>query len=181
MQTSTTPLSGLMVIEPSTFKDHRGYFYEGFQYNRYRELGIPSFVQDNVSRSYKNVLRGLHYQLPFPQGKLVGVTHGSIWDVAVDLRCQSPTFGQWFSIILNDENHKQLYIPPGFAHGFCVLSEAADVYYKCTELYSPGNEHGLAWNDPLLNIAWPIQTPILSTKDMHYPSLQELPHDKLFT
>lgn len=180
MQTKTAPLQGLIIIEPAVFKDNRGYFYEGFQQKRYAELGIPPLVQDNVSRSTKNVIRGLHYQLPHAQGKLVGVTNGSVWDVVVDIRQSSPTFGQWFGITLNDENHLQMYIPPGFAHGFCVLSETADFYYKCTEFYSPGNEHGLSWNDPKLNIPWPTKNPILSPKDEVYLPLSEVSNDKLF-
>ncbi|MBX3709310.1 MAG: dTDP-4-dehydrorhamnose 3,5-epimerase [Gammaproteobacteria bacterium] len=175
------PLSGLLIIEPSTFTDNRGYFYEAFQENRYQEYGIPHFVQDNVSRSKRHVLRGLHYQLPHAQGKLVFVTRGSVWDVVVDIRTQSSTFGQWFGIHLNEENHAQLYVPPGFAHGFCVLSDEVDFYYKCTGYYFPGTEHGIAWNDIDLNIPWPIDHPILSPKDSTYPLLRELTHEKLFT
>lgn len=137
-------------------------------------------MQDNYSRSKKNVLRGLHYQLPHPQGKLVGVTRGSVYDVVVDIRLSSPTFGNWFGIHLNDENQMQMYIPPGFAHGFCVLSDEADFYYKCTDFYAPGTEHGIIWNDEKLNIAWPISNPILSPKDEIYSSLYEIPHDQLF-
>lgn len=181
MQTKSAPLNGLIIIEPAVYKDSRGYFYEGFQKNRYAELGIPDLLQDNVSRSSKHVIRGLHYQLPHAQGKLVGVTHGSVWDVVVDLRKSSPTFRQWYGITLNDENHIQMYIPPGFAHGFCVLSDVADFYYKCSEFYSPGNEHGVAWNDPALQIPWPTDNPILSPKDEIYLPLNEIPNDKLFT
>src|SRR5262249_31094683 len=148
MKLIETPLKGLMVIEPNVFSDTRGYFFEVFQQHRYQEQGFPPFIQDNVSRSKKHVLRGLHYQLPHAQGKLVWVTSGTVWDVAVDIRVSSPTFGQWFGITLSDENHTQLYIPPGFAHGFCVLSDTADFHYKCTEYYSPSSEHGIAWNDP---------------------------------
>jgi dTDP-4-dehydrorhamnose 3,5-epimerase len=180
MKTTEAPLAGLMIIEPRLFPDNRGYFFEVFEQQRYAERGLPPFVQDNVSRSTHGVLRGLHYQLPRAQGKLVWVTRGSIWDVVVDLRLSSPTFGKWFGLTLSDDNHLQLYIPPGFAHGFCVVSEEADVYYKCTDFYSPGNEHGIAWNDQTLNISWPIKEPILSSKDDTYPPLHEVKHEKLF-
>lgn len=181
MKVTEAPLSGLMIFEPRIFADNRGYFYEVFQQNRYAECGLPRFVQDNVSRSKQNTLRGLHYQLPHEQGKLVWVTRGTVWDVAVDIRRTSPTFGQWFAITLSDENHTQMYIPPGFAHGFCVLSEEADFYYKCTDFYAPSSEQGIAWNDVNLNIPWPIKNPILSPKDEIYPSLYEITHECLFT
>lgn len=180
MKITKTPLEGLLIIEPSIFKDERGYFFESYQQHRYAELGLPIFVQDNYSRSNKNVLRGLHYQFPHSQGKLVGVTRGSVWDVAVDIRQSSPTFGEWFSVTLSDENHLQMYIPPGFAHGFCVLSDIAEFYYKCSEYYKPNCECGIAWNDPHINIPWPIAHPILSTKDEMHPLLTEIYHDKLF-
>lgn len=174
-------LPGLIVIKPNVLQDSRGYFLESFQQTRYLELGIPAFVQDNVSRSKHNVLRGLHFQLPQAQGKLVSVTYGAVFDVAVDIRVSSPTFGKWFGIELSEENHMQMYIPPGFAHGFCVLSEIADFHYKCTNFYSPGSEKGIAWNDPSLSISWPSKNPILSPKDMNYPSLPEMSHEQLFT
>lgn len=180
MQITEGPLPGLIIIEPKAFKDNRGYFYETFQRKRYEDIGIPPFVQDNFSHSTRNVLRGLHYQLPNPQGKLVYVTRGSVWDVAVDIRQHSPTFGQWFGVHLNDENHKQLYIPPGFAHGFCVLSDEAHFHYKCTDYYTPDAEQGIIWNDEKLNITWPVENPILSPKDEIYPCLHELSHEKLF-
>lgn len=180
MKIIETPLSGLLILEPTVFTDKRGYFFEVFQQTRFAENGIPTMVQDNVSRSTRHVLRGLHYQLPHAQGKLVGVTRGIVWDVAVDIRVSSPTFGKWFGTTLSDENHRQVYIPPGFAHGFCVISDEADFYYKCSEYYSPGSEHGIAWNDAQLNIAWPIENPILAPKDESYPTLQEIAHDKLF-
>ena len=180
MKVSKTPLDGIIVIEPAIFSDLRGCFYEGFQAKKYADLGIPAFVQDNFSQSKKHVLRGLHYQNPHDQGKLVGVTRGSVFDVVVDIRPASTTFGQWFGITLNDENHTQMYIPPGFAHGFCVLSDTADFYYKCTDYYSPQHEHGIAWNDKQLNISWPVAQPILSPKDEHYPTLQEIAHHELF-
>lgn len=181
MKITEGPLPGLLLIEPNVWVDNRGYFYEVYQENRYQEYQLPHFVQDNVSRSKRNVLRGLHYQLPHSQGKLVFVTRGNAWDVSVDLRINSPTFGQWFGIYLNEENHTQLYIPPGFAHGFCVLSDEADFHYKCTDYYFPNAEHGIAWNDVDLNISWPIEHPILSPKDATYPLLRELTNEKLFT
>ncbi len=180
MKLTDTPLPGLILIQPSVFGDTRGYFYEVYQQQRYADHGIPSFVQDNVSRSKRNVLRGLHYQLPEAQGKLVWVTRGSVWDVAVDIRRQSKTFGQWFGITLSDESHTQLYIPPGFAHGFCVLSEYADLHYKCTHAYFPAAEHGIAWNDTTLKISWPVTQPILSPKDEIYPGLNEIADEHLF-
>ncbi len=181
MEVKQTPLAGLLVITPRLFHDNRGYFYESFNQQRYAELGIPAFVQDNHSLSKKNVLRGLHYQKPNAQGKLVFVTRGKVLDVVVDIRQSSPTFGQWFSIELSDENHTQLYIPPGFAHGFCTLSDNTDFAYKCTEGYAPGTEHGIAYNDPALNIHWPVTAPILSDKDKMYPCLADVPAEHLFT
>lgn len=160
---------GVIVIEPKVFGDSRGFFLESFQAQRYREIGINvDFVQDNISRSRYGVLRGLHYQLQHPQGKLVTVIRGEVFDVAVDIRHGSPTFGKYFGAILNDQNHKQLYVPPGFAHGFCVLSEYVDFYYKCTDYYYPDDEHGVLWNDRDIGIKWPklTCTPILSSKDM---------------
>lgn len=181
MKTIEAPIQGLIIFEPTIFHDNRGYFYEVFQQERYAEYGLPLFVQDNISRSKRHSLRGLHYQLPHAQGKLVWVTRGTVWDIVVDIRMSSPTFGQWFSITLSDENHTQMYIPPGFAHGFCVLSEEADFYYKCTDFFAPTCEHGIAWNDACLNILWPVKNPILSPKDETYPSLHEIPHEQLFT
>jgi dTDP-4-dehydrorhamnose 3,5-epimerase len=164
------------VIEPTLYRDHRGYFYEGFHQKRYAECAIPPMVQMNLSHSAKNVLRGLHYQLPNAQGKLVSVIQGRIFDVAVDIRSSSPTFGKHFSIVLDDEKHAALYIPPGFAHGFCVLSDTADVMYQCTDFYAKDSEHGILWNDATLNIPWPVKDPILSEKDQIYPTFAELTH-----
>src|SRR5579862_3700917 len=144
MKVKQAPLAGLLIIEPTVLHDERGYFCESLQQNRYAEHGMPAFVQTNISRSKNNVLRGLHYQLPHAQGKLVGVTRGKVWDVAVDIRVNSPSFGKWFGITLSDEDHTQMYIPPGFAHGFCVLSDSADFYYHCTDTYHPGCEYGIA-------------------------------------
>lgn len=162
-----TPIDGLMLIEPKVFGDARGFFFESFQRERYFAAGITvDFVQDNVSRSCRGTLRGLHYQRTRPQGKLVYVTRGEVLDVAVDLRRHSPTFGQSYTTILNDDNHRQLFIPPGFAHGFCVTSDSADFVYKCTDYYVPSDERTLLWNDPALKIEWPdIEPRILSEKD----------------
>lgn len=181
MKIKEGPLEGLIILEIDVFKDIRGHFYKTYQKKHYENIGLPNFVEDDSSFSTRDVLRGLHYQLPHPQGKLVWVTSGSVWDVAVDLRVKSKTFGQWFGIILNDINHKQFYIPPGFAHGFCALSETVHFQYKCTDYYSLGTEHGIIWNDPSINIFWPVKNPILSQKDKLHPSLKEIPHDKLFT
>jgi dTDP-4-dehydrorhamnose 3,5-epimerase len=162
-----TEIPGLILIEPKSFGDARGFFFESFQRDRYLDVGIvESFVQDNVSRSRKGTLRGLHYQMVQPQGKLVFVTRGEVFDAAVDLRRSSPTFGRWFGTTLNDENHHQLYVPPGFAHGFCVTSETADFCYKCTDFYNPSHERTLLWNDPAIGISWPkLENFILSDKD----------------
>lgn len=180
MKVSEGPLPGLIIIEPTVFHDTRGYFYESFQLDRFTKHQIPAFVQDNIARSKQHVIRGLHYQFPQTQGKLITVTRGSIWDVALDVRVDSPTFGQWFGITLSDENHIQFYLPPGFAHGFYTLSDVADVHYKCTDFFNPTLEQGIAWNDPQLNITWPTTTPILSDKDKMHPPLHEIPHEKLF-
>lgn len=174
------PLEGVIIIAPTVHADNRGYFYEAYQQRRYSELDLPAFVQDNTSRSNQHVIRGMHYQSPSAQGKLVGVTHGEVLDVIVDLRKHSPTFKQYFMIKLNDENHLQMYVPPGFAHGFCVLSKFADFYYKCTDFYAPQNEHGIIWNDPELNIPWPTQNPIISNKDLALPTLAEIPDAHFF-
>ena len=174
MQVSKTPIDGLLTIEPKIFADPRGMFYEVYSENRYEEHGIPCFVQDNHSVSKKGVLRGLHYQVNPGQGKLVRVTRGEIFDVAVDIRKQSPTYGKWWGLSLSETNNFQLYIPIGFAHGFCVLSESAEVLYKCSDYYSPENERGILWNDPDLAIDWPVKDPILSEKDAVYPLFSEL-------
>jgi dTDP-4-dehydrorhamnose 3,5-epimerase len=181
MKISLTPLSGILLIEPRIFNDDRGFFYESHQMQRYLEAGIPALVQDNISRSKRGTLRGLHYQLPNSQGKLVWVIRGKVFDVMVDLRQTSPTFKQWFSITLSDDVPMQVYIPPGFAHGFCTLSDDADFCYKCTEYYAPESERGIIWNDPEINIQWPIADPVLSPKDTRHPTLREITHDRLFT
>jgi dTDP-4-dehydrorhamnose 3,5-epimerase len=177
MNVIETKLSGVKIIEPKVFADDRGFFFESHHEERYRRLvGIEKpFVQDNMSRSAYGTLRGLHYQLQKAQGKLVTVTSGSVFDVAVDIRRSSKTFGQWVGVILSDENHHQLYIPPGFAHGFCVLSEHADFHYKCTDYYAPEHEHGIIWNDATLKIEWPLKgSPTLSNKDQKYPTLKNI-------
>jgi dTDP-4-dehydrorhamnose 3,5-epimerase len=175
-----TVLPGVLIIEPKAFGDERGFFLETYQARRYQEAGIAQFfVQDNHSRSRRGVLRGLHYQLRQPQGKLVQVTRGEVFDVAVDVRLGSPTFGRCASAMLDDREHRQLYIPPGFAHGFCVLSEAADVIYKCTDYYHAESEQGILWDDPQLAIDWPLREVQLSSKDAANPPLAELPSDRL--
>ena len=175
MKFTETPLPGVILVEPRVFRDDRGFFLETYHAPRYREGGIAEpFVQDNHSRSSRGILRGLHAQREFPQGKLVRCVEGEIWDVAVDIRVGSPAFGEWFGTSLSAENFRQLYIPPGFAHGFCVLSEVAQVEYKCTELYHPEDELGLAWDDPDLGIEWPIEDPQLSKKDREAPRLAQV-------
>lgn len=166
MNVRSTPLPGVVVIEPKVFRDDRGFFAETFSTRALAGSGIPDeFVQDNHSRSTKGVLRGLHYQLRSPQGKLVHAARGKIFDVAVDVRLGSPNFGQWFGQELSDENLFSMWIPPGFAHGFCVMSDIADVIYKCTTLYDPADDRGVAWNDKSIGIMWPETDPIVSAKD----------------
>lgn len=175
MRVLETKLPGVLIIEPRVFGDSRGFFIESFQAERYRDVGIEApFVQDNHSRSRKGVLRGLHFQRTRPQGKLVRVSRGAVWDVAVDVDPSSPTFGQYEGVELNDENHRQLWVPPGYAHGFCVLSDVADFEYKCTDLYFPEDEGALLWNDPDVDIAWPVNEPLLSDKDRLNPTLRQL-------
>jgi dTDP-4-dehydrorhamnose 3,5-epimerase len=181
MKVTTTNLSGVLIIEPKVFGDARGFFFESYHAQKYQTIGIElPFVQDNMSRSSKGVLRGLHYQLKHPQGKLVSVISGEVFDVVVDIRVGSPTFGKWFGLILNDKEHKQLYVPPGFAHGFCVLSEEVNFHYKCTDYYRPEDEQGILWNDPTIGIKWPLDIePNLSAKDQKYPCLADIPQDLL--
>jgi dTDP-4-dehydrorhamnose 3,5-epimerase len=180
MKVIQTALPGVVIIEPKVFGDHRGFFLETYAEERYREAGIPErFVQANHSRSRQGVLRGLHYQLIQPQGKLVSVSRGRVFDVAVDVRVGSPTFGQWASCILDDETHRQMYVPPGFAHGFAVLSEEADFLYQCTDYYHPQSEGGIAYNDPDLAIDWPDMDYTLSEKDLKNPWLKHQPEELL--
>ncbi len=175
MKFTQTPLPGVVLVEPRVFRDDRGFFLETYHQDRYQEGGIPeTFVQDNHSRSSHGILRGLHAQRAFAQGKLVRCVEGEIWDVAVDIRRGSPSFKQWFAAKLSAENFHQLYIPPNFAHGFCVLSESAQVEYKCTELYHPEEEISIRWDDPDLGISWPIAEPTLSAKDREALPLAQL-------
>ena len=167
MEISKTDIEGLLIIKPKVFEDDRGYFFESWNKEAFETHGIKyKFLQDNQSLSHSGVLRGLHLQNPpYEQGKLVRVVHGEVYDVAVDLRHDSPTFGQWEAVILTEENKTQFWVPPGFAHGFLVLSDTADFEYKCTDYYDPSDEVSILWNDPDLNISWPITSPILSDKD----------------
>ncbi len=174
----TCHIEGLKVITPTVFGDERGYFMETYHYEDFKEAGIPQvFVQDNQSASKKGVLRGLHYQINFPQDKLVRVIRGEVFDVAVDLRDGSPTYGQWFGLRLSEENKKMLFIPKHFAHGFLVLSDYAEFTYKCTDFYHPNDEGGIMWNDPGIGIDWPVAEDlelIFSAKDREWPTLAEL-------
>jgi dTDP-4-dehydrorhamnose 3,5-epimerase len=175
-----TKLPGVFIVEPKVFGDSRGFFFETWQRQRYEEVGIKGeFVQDNVSFSSRGVLRGLHYQNPHAQGKLVTVLQGEVFDVAVDIRVGSPTFGQWEGVILSGDNHRQLWIPPGFAHGFCVVSETAYFSYKCTDVYTPQAEGGVSWNDPEIGIEWPVREVALSDKDKVYSRLKDIPLERL--
>jgi dTDP-4-dehydrorhamnose 3,5-epimerase len=174
-------IPGLLILEPKVHGDSRGFFMELWHQRRYAEAGMNvSFVQDNVSLSRRGILRGLHFQNPTPQGKLVQVLQGEVFDVAVDIRRSSPTFGRWQGVTLSAENKRQFFVPEGFAHGFLVTSETALFYYKCTEFYLPANELALRWDDPALGIAWPNRTPLISDRDAKAPCLQDLPAEKLF-
>jgi dTDP-4-dehydrorhamnose 3,5-epimerase len=176
MRVIDTKLQDCVIIEPKIFGDERGFFLETFQATRYEKLAginLP-FVQDNHSRSSSGVLRGLHFQKTNPQGKLVRVIKGEVYDVAVDIRPSSRSFGQWEAVVLSEENKKQFWVPPGFAHGFVVLSKTADFEYKCTDYYDPSDEGSILWNDPDLDISWPITSPLLSEKDAHASLLADL-------
>ncbi len=174
MEIQKTNLTEVFVIKPSVFKDERGFFLETYNEDRYKEFGIPNtFVQDNHSRSSKGVLRGLHFQINNPQGKLVSCPRGCVFDVAVDIEPNSPNYGEYFGIELSEHNKYQLWIPPGYAHGFYVLSDIADFHYKCTDYYFPEDQGGIIWNDKLINIEWPSKNPILSEKDSRNPGLEE--------
>jgi len=175
MNISPTRIPEVLLIEPDVFGDQRGFFLESWHQQKYAAQGFDvDFVQDNHSRSTHGVLRGLHYQLQQPQGKLVRVVTGAVFDVAVDIRRGSPTFGQWVGAELSADNHHQLYIPPGFAHGFCVLSETADFLYKCTTFYAPQDEHGILWNDPAIGIEWPGRDFMVSEKDAANSRLDDM-------
>lgn len=180
MQLLPTELPGVLIVEPTVFSDARGFFFESYHAARYAAAGLPDrFVQDNHARSVRGTLRGLHYQLRTPQGKLVRATLGSTFDVAADIRRGSPTFGRWVGTVLSAENKRQLYVPPGFAHGYYVTDAVAEVEYKCTDFYRPEDERGIRWDDPTLAIAWPGRNPILSAKDEAYgflsPDRSDLP------
>lgn len=180
MKVEATRIPGLLIIEPSVHGDDRGFFMESYSRDRYAEAGLPKeFVQDNVSLSAQGILRGLHLQHPNDQGKLCFVLEGEVLDVAVDVRLGSPTFGQWEGFVLSSKNKRQIYIPPGFAHGFCVLSDRAMFSYKCTGFYSASSEIGIAWDDPEIGIEWPIQSPRLSAKDQQNRRLRDIPPDAL--
>ncbi len=175
MRVEQTGLAGLLVIEPICFADERGFFLETFQQPRYRAAGIlDDFVQDNHSRSVKGVLRGLHFPVKRPQAQIVTVMRGRIFDVGVDLRHGSPTFARWFGVELSDDGLRQLYMAPGFAHGFCVLSDFADLHYKVSRIYDRADEGGILWNDPDIGVRWPVQEPIVSARDAAFPRLREL-------
>jgi len=175
MKFTATPLAGVILIDLDTHRDPRGYFLETYHQKKYADAGIPGpFIQDNFSKSQKGTLRGLHAQLSRPQGKLIRVVSGEIWDVAVDIRPKSPTYKKWYGVHLTTKQPRQLYIPVGFAHGFCVLSEIAEIEYKCTDFYDPSNELHLIWNDPDLAIGWPIQDPVLSVKDRDGVTLHQI-------
>lgn len=175
MRVTPTSLPEVLIVEPRVFDDERGFFVETWHQARYADAGLPSrFVQDNHSRSRAGVLRGLHYQHPRAQGKLVRCVRGAVFDVAVDIRRESPTFGRWVGVELSENNKRQLWVPPGFAHGFCVPEVESDVEYKCTEPYYAEDDRGVLWADPAIGIAWPLRDPVVSAKDARWPVLAEL-------
>ena len=172
MNSIPTELPGVVVIEPRVFPDTRGFFFESYHAERYAQAGItPVFVQDNHTSSIKDTIRGLHYQWRHPQAKLLRVIRGVVFDVAADIRRGSPTFGRWTGVELSAENRRQLFVPAGFAHGFCAISEVAEVEYKCSDFYVPDDQHGVLWSDPTIGIRWPVQNPILSDQDRHFLNL----------
>lgn len=180
MRVEPSSLPGVLVVEPKVFGDSRGFFLETWRDSRYREAGIDvPFCQDNLSRSQRGVLRGLHLQHPSAQAKLVWVLEGEVYDVAVDVRVGSPGFGKWFGVTLSAENKRQLFVPEGFAHGFCVTSESALFAYKCSRYYAPAEELSVLWNDPAIGVDWPLADPNLSDKDRAAPPLAEIPPDRL--
>jgi dTDP-4-dehydrorhamnose 3,5-epimerase len=180
MKVIESDLPGCLVLEPQVFGDERGFFYESFNHDKLAAHGLqPAFVQGNVSSSTRGVLRGLHYQWPKPQGKLVSVLEGEVWDVAVDIRRGSPTFGRWTAVVLSAENKRHFWIPEGFAHGFVTLSERALFTYLCTATYDRTADAGIRWDDPALAIDWPVSAPLLSDKDAKAPLLREVPEDRL--
>lgn len=180
MKIEETPLPGVLVIEPRVFVDQRGFFMETYQAQRYAQAGLPArFVQDNLSFSGRGTLRGLHFQHPHDQGKLVQVLQGEVFDVAVDIRTGSPTLGRWFGTYLSADNKRQLYVPEGFAHGFCVTADTALLAYKCTDYYDAGAEASIAWDDPDIAIGWPVSEPVLSDKDAAAPRLRDVERGRL--
>ena len=180
MKIIETELPGCLIVEPKVFGDDRGFFYESFNLDRFSEHGLaPRFLQGNVSFSGRGVLRGLHFQSPKPQGKYVTVLQGEVWDVAADIRPDSPTYGRWTGVVLNAHNHRHFWIPPGFAHGFVVLSETALFSYLCTETYDAAADAAIRWDDPTLAIDWPVSSPSLSAKDAAAPFLSEVPAERL--
>lgn len=180
MEVISLEIPEVKLVKPRVFKDARGFFTQTYHYEQYREAGMDvRFVQDNWSRSTKGVLRGLHYQLRHAQDKLVSVIRGEVFDVAVDIRRGSPTFGKWVGAVLSEENHHQLFVPKGFAHGFCVLSDEVDFVYKCSNFYTPGDEYSIRWDDPKLGIQWPLQNVILAGKDKLAPFLKDVSVDHL--
>lgn len=180
MNIITTPLEGLLIIEPTAFEDPRGFFMETYHQGRYVKAGIKNiFVQDNLSCSVKGTIRGLHFQIRYPQAKLVQALTGEIFDVVVDVRPGSSTFSKWIGIRLSDKNRRQVFIPEGFAHGICILSETAHLLYKCSEFYVPDDEGGILWSDPDIGIQWPVENPVISKKDKKFPKLSELTDEQL--
>jgi dTDP-4-dehydrorhamnose 3,5-epimerase len=180
MKVTRADIPEILIIESDVHEDPRGFFMETYHQRRYSEAGIGrAFVQDNFVRSQGNIVRGLHYQLKHPQGKLIHVTRGRIFDAAVDIRWGSSTFGRWVGLELSQENRRQIFVPPGFAQGYSVISDQADVVYKCTDFYAPEDEYGILWADPDIGIDWPIQKPLLSPKDRHYPRLCRVPKELL--
>lgn len=180
MKIETTSLPGVLLIHPQIFPDDRGYFFESFRSAEFEKIGLPTvFVQDNQSLSEKGVMRGLHFQFKYPQGKLVQVALGEVYDIALDIRPNSPHYGEWFGAVINDKNHLQMYIPHGFAHGYKVLSAQAIFQYKCTDIYHPEDEYGVNCHDPEIDINWPGGNEIISIKDKKLPNLKEIPPDYL--
>ena len=180
LKIETTPLEGLLTIEPVVYADRRGHFLETYHGRRYQEKGVPvRFVQDNLAFSHQNVLRGLHFQVLHPQDKLLQAISGEVFDVAVDVRPGSATFGRWHAVTLSAENRRQLFVPKGFAHGYCVTSETATVMYKCSDYYHPEDEGGVLWSDPQIGIDWPVRRPVVSAKDAQLPALAALRPDQL--
>ena len=181
MKINQGTLEGLLILEPQVFEDSRGFFLETYHHTRFNQAGIDQvFVQDNLSFSVRKTLRGLHFQVNYPQTKLIQVITGEIFDVAVDIRPGSATFGQWSGVYLSETNKRQLLIPAGFAHGFCVTSKTAHVTYKCSNYYHPEDESGVLWSDPVIGITWPVDDPIISDKDKNFPLLSNLPPDGLY-